>query len=580
MARFNNPQPRQTPTGPIRTVQAINNLGQNLPREAPTTITHEGGAGWLRDARSELFTLAVLNMHNADSFYESGKSKDDRFVKLIRKLAVEDFTWTFNMLRWLRGPEGNLRTASLVGAAEAVKARLDAKMRGATGSNVPNPVDAGEMADVATNRRLIDAVLQRADEPGEFLSYWTTNYGKNLPMPVKRGVADAVHRLYTERGFLRYDSDSRGFRFGDVIDLVHPKTDITWQNHLWNHAINVRHGRGSEAPALLYATHSRATINSMSARERHELARLAIRDGLDHSVYKRAMAGQWEWLLSSLGDTTGTENPVSKLDQWKLVLPQLGIFALARNLRNLEQAGIGNDQTFVQLINERLSDPEEIAKSRMMPFRWWQSYQAANSHLFSQGLENAVNLSLRNIPELPGKSLVLVDTSASMTNGLFAKNSTMTPVQAAALFGVALTVRNPGNVHLIGFASGEFQHTVMGGSSVLKETERFTNRVGEVGHGTDIHGAIHRTFRKGHHDRVFIISDMQTIGGYYGSNVDQLVPRTVPVYGFNLGGYGASAMPLGSGNRYELGGLTDATFKMVKYLERGENASWPWDLTD
>ena len=37
------------------------------------------------------------------------------------------------------------------------------------------------------------------------LGYWLSTHGRNVPMPVKRGVADAARRLYTERAALRYD---------------------------------------------------------------------------------------------------------------------------------------------------------------------------------------------------------------------------------------------------------------------------------------------------------------------------------------------------------------------------------------
>jgi hypothetical protein len=40
-------------------------------------------------------------------------------------------------------------------------------------------------------------------------------YGRNVPMPVKRGVADAARRLYTERAALRYDGVSRQIRMAD-----------------------------------------------------------------------------------------------------------------------------------------------------------------------------------------------------------------------------------------------------------------------------------------------------------------------------------------------------------------------------
>lgn len=97
------------------------------------------------------------------------------------------------------------------------------------------------------------SVLQRADEPGEALAYWTSTYGRAIPKPVKRGVADAVQRLYTERSLLKYDTGARGFRFGDVIDLVHPApaADKPWQGDLFEHALDRRHGRDEPIPDRL-----------------------------------------------------------------------------------------------------------------------------------------------------------------------------------------------------------------------------------------------------------------------------------------------------------------------------------------
>lgn len=558
MARFNGPSTpasrRLTATSPVKTTGAV-------------TRTFEGGKAYLRDEKSELFQLAVVNMVGQDKFYESGEKSDGRYTQLVRTLAVSDPEWTYNLLKWLRGPEGNLRTASLVGAAEFVAARLEAM---SNGDLVPNDVKASQEGG-GWNRRVIEAVLQRADEPGEMLGYWVSQYGRKLPKPVKRGVADAVKRLYTQRGFLRYDSDSKGFRFADVLELVHAQDSGPEQDALYRYAVDDRHGHANEVPELLHMVRARRTINTMSADKRHALARLALRHGLRENAYWPAMAGQWEWLHSSLGDTKDVRNPISKADQWRLVLPQLGIFALARNLRNLEEAGLSFQE--IDAINARLMDAEEIAKSRMFPFRWWQAYQAVNGNTFKGGLERAFTHSMSNIPKLPGKSLVLVDTSASMTSGTFSRNSSMSPVQAAAVFGVALTAANPGNVHLVGFASGEFQHDMKGGATALQEVERFVSQVGRVGHGTDIHGAVRRTFKRGYHDRVFIISDMQTIGGY-GAEHTQNLP--VPVYGFNLGGYAPAMMQVGRNGKHEFGGLTDATFKQVPLLEMGVDTGWPW----
>ncbi len=46
-------------------------------------------------------------------------------------------------------------------------------------------------------RAVVSGVLQHADEPAELLGYWLSTHGRTVPMPVKRGVADATRRLYS-----------------------------------------------------------------------------------------------------------------------------------------------------------------------------------------------------------------------------------------------------------------------------------------------------------------------------------------------------------------------------------------------
>jgi hypothetical protein len=152
------------------------------------------------------------------------------------------------------------------------------------------------------------------------------------------------------------------------------------------------------------------------------------------------------------------------------------------------------------------------------------------------------------------------------------------------VFGVVMAKRG-NDVALHGFADGVFRHPMRRSASVLSEVSRFTARVGEVGHGTRIAEALRATYRR--HDRVVIVSDMQTFAesrGLWGRGmpmrytqvaVDE-VPRSVPVYGFNLGGYRATVLAGGRGNRHEFGGLNDATFTMLQLLEQRTSAGWPF----
>ncbi len=217
MSRFNTRAARTAATSPVTTT-------------GRRAVTSEGGAGFLRDAKSELFLLAVANTVGQNTFYERGGDRDDRYTGLVRQLAVADPEWTAGLLGWLRR-DGNMRTASLVGAAEFTKARLDANLDG-------------------LSRQVVDAVLQRPDEPGELLGYWTSRYGRSLPKPVKRGVADAVRRLYSGKALLKYDTASKGYRFGDVLNLVHasPAADKPWQGELFRYALDRRHHPDEAAP--------------------------------------------------------------------------------------------------------------------------------------------------------------------------------------------------------------------------------------------------------------------------------------------------------------------------------------------
>lgn len=527
MAKFNIFRARPAGTSPVATAQA------------PSGRTYEGGDGYARDTKSELFLLAVSNLGGEDTFYESGGQRDNRFAQLVHTAALADPEWTARLLKWLRG-EANMRTASLVGAAEFVSARLAAS------------ADAG-----VTNRAVIDSVLQRADEPGELLAYWTGAHGRRVPKPVKRGVADAVKRLYDERAVLKWDSDARGFRMADVLNLAHPSPAADWQGSLFQYVLDRRRDADVAVPADLRTIAARRELMAWPVSERRAL--FSRPDAAD--VLRRA-GMTWESVAGWL------QGPLTR-EVWEALAPSMGYMSLLRNLRNFDEAGM-SDEVAAQ-VAARLADPGQVARSRQFPFRFLSAYEAAPSLRWGNALDQALQCSLGNLPALPGRSLILVDTSGSMTSGTISKRSKITPAKAAAVFGVALGAKGE-RVDIRGFADGVFTHELPRGGSVVREIDRFLQRIGEVGYGTDIVGSLKRTYRG--HDRVFIISDMQTIAGRGG--VSGMVPRHVPIYGFNLGGYQQAAYATGKANRHEFGGLTDATFKLIPLLEAGQNATWPF----
>ncbi|MFF3688663.1 TROVE domain-containing protein [Streptomyces sp. NPDC002187] len=500
-------------------------------------FTREGGAGVERDARSELFLLAVANFVSQRTFYESGSDRDNRFTALVRELAVADPQWTAGLLGWLRG-EAHMRTASLVGAAEFVKARLQA---GAT--------------DGSRNRQVISSVLLRADEPGELLGYWTSRYGRNVPKPVKRGIADAVRRLYSGKSLLKYDTASKGYRFGDVLNLVHasPDPQRSWQGALFRYALDRRHHpETAEPPAAIPVLTAHRELMALPVQERRAV--ITSPGGAE----RLAEAGMtWEALAGWL------QGPMDAA-AWEAVIPSMGAMALVRNLRNFDQAGV-SDEVAAQ-VAAKISDPAVVAASRQFPFRYLAAYQHAPSLRWACPLEQALGHSLANVPALPGRTLVLVDRSGSMWSPL-SDRSELNRADAAAIFGTAVAMRAAG-ADLVQFGTGNVAVPYTRGESVLRVLERF----GNLG-GTNTTAAVRAHYRG--HDRVLIVTDEQAAHSRHGSPTEQ-VPAHIPVYTWNLAGHRAGHGPSGTGNRHTFGGLSDDAFRMVPLIEQGRSADWPW----
>ncbi|MEV6011088.1 TROVE domain-containing protein [Streptomyces sp. NPDC051976] len=521
---------RRAPTAPVSTTGAA-------------TATFEGGAAFRRDAKSDLFLCAVTNMVGEDTFYERAGDRDQRFRDLVHAATAADPDWVAAFVPYLRG-EMNMRSAAIVVAAESALARR-------AGTGVP--------ATVPVRRMVADAML-RADEPAEFIAYWKSRTGKvTLPGGVQRGVADAVARLFTERAALKYDGVASAWRMADVVALAKPVPSGPWQADLFDYLADRRWKRDTVrvTDRLPVLSAYRAAMEMPEAERREWF--------LADPRRLRAAGMTWEQ-LSSLGPMDAAA--------WAAIAPSMGLMALTRNLRNLDEAGVSEE--VAAAVGARFADPDEVRRSRQFPYRFLSAYRTAPSLRWGHALERALLASTANIPALPGRTLVLVDTSASMTGAVSAR-SRIRHVDVGALFAVALAARGC-EVDLAGYADGVFAHRLRRGGSVLRQTDEFCARVGEVGHGTETVAALRRSYRG--HDRVLVFSDMQAFAhpghGRQGLSVSEAVPARVPLFGVNTTGYAPSAIDTRQEHRYEIGGFSDKLFTMVELLGRGRDAVWPW----
>ena len=507
---------------------------------APSGRTREGAPGRAREARDELFLLAVHSMVTGDTVDESAGERHDRLRELVARVAVEDPGWTLRFVGWLR-TGARLRSAALVTAAEAVRARLQA---GAAGGN----------------RELVRAALGTADEPGEFLAYWVGRYGRRLPQPVKRGVADAAAALYGERSLATYDGETRGFRFADVLELVHPAPRDTRQRALFMYAIDRRHGRRVAVPESLPLLAARARLLGLPVPQRRAVIAGAYGDP---SAVLASTAMSWESVAGWL------QGPLDA-EAWEALVPTMGYTALLANLRNLDEAGIADD--VASAVAARIADADEVARSRQLPLRFLSAYRAAPSLRWSRVLEKALQASLASVPALPGRTLVLVGRSGSMSEPLSGCGA-VTRADAAAVFGAALALRAAGGADLVEFGAISRVVPVERGASLLRVAES----MGSLG-GTDTADAVRRHF--GGHDRVVVVTGEQAWARSRGADPTGAVPPRVPVYTFDVAGHRHGHRPsVDTGappNRHTFGGLTDRAFAAIEVLERAEEGGFPF----
>lgn len=215
-----------------------------------------------------------------------------------------------------------------------------------------------EMAKHDSHRALVQStlpeVIQRADELSEFLAIYWKDKKQPLAAGVRKGLAKALAK-FNEFQLSRYAGESKNVKLKDVIKLVHPKPKTKAQAMLWKSVIE-------------------GTLKT---------------------------ADTWEAELSENGNTK---------ESWTRLLREkkLGGLALLRNLRNIQQAGVDED-----LIEEAIAtNPFKM----VLPFRFMTAVKYAPR--FARDLEKAMLRQLDGQDKLPGKTVVVVDVSGSMSMGM------------------------------------------------------------------------------------------------------------------------------------------------------------------
>lgn len=444
------------------------------------------------------------------SFYEGKSDKLLRFDRLTRKMIKTHGPETVaNMCTYSRNVLG-MRSASCIVAAVLNDFTFEGK------------------------RDFYRRYFRRPDDVAELLSYIESNSGKPSHALI-RGACGYVNSL-DEYTLSKYRLNDKQWSMLDIVNVVHAKSGAI--SKLKNGTLE--------------------------------------------------LAETWENTAFEASDDN------EKADMWADLVrnDKLGTMALTRNLRNILMycQDAKYDDVF-DIIEGRLKDTNAIKKSLMFPYRFYSAYKSIlgshgvtprlyrvwSKHMKIREQENkiidaikyAFCNSIDNIPSFSGSTAIILDASESMNCTTISSNSVETPMSIGCIYATMLKLMNP-DAELIAFASMAKRVDIdVNENNVFSLYDEVLKL--KLGYATCLTPAIDLLSR--HHDRVFIISDMQAMDRDLScrSALEKYREKygECEVYSFNLGQYAMSPFDDKGDGIIHLTALNDAIFKLIEIVESG-----------
>ena len=396
---------------------------------------------------------------------------------------------------------------------------------------------AVELANVVKGhpitRKAISGVVQRADDMTEMMSYHINKYGKPIPNSLKRGLADAFRR-FDEYSLAKYDRRQQ-VTLKDVLCLVRPTPLDQRQSSMWKRLI--------EGELQVPTT--------------------------------------WETQLSTRGNTK---------EVWEELIAgnYLGYMAGLRNLRNVVQSGAEN----IHILLNKLSNPEEVRKSKQLPFRFLSAYREFEALQRSDvdpfivqkvlnTIEKALEVSSENLPFFKGRTFIVSDVSGSMRSPL-SRHSKVEMIDVGTLLAAMANKFCESAIASV-FAEDFAIVPLSNMDSVLTNQKKLLDT--KVGFATYLHKPLQYLLEnKIKVDRILVFSDMQAytervyVGwGYSRREVEspqQIIERyrrevnpNVFVHSVDLAGYGTQQF-VGK-NTNLIAGWSDRLLEFIHMAEHG-----------
>lgn len=466
----------------------------NKTKEVTLTENLAGGKAYNQSNELSLVSILLTSFVN-DQFYRDTKSTLGDLKNLMNKVDPE---FAAKACIYARDKFG-MRSISHVLAAEL----------------------ASKISGFEWSKNFYDKVVVRVDDMSEIMAYYllykTSKDHPKFPNSLKKGFSKAFNR-FDNYQISKYRCENKEVKLIDIINLIHP---------------------------------------TPSERNKESIEKL-VKGELKNTE-------TWESKLSKTGQIAENEEDLANLksEAWNELISsrKLGYFALLKNLKNI----INQSPSSVDLACDMLVDEKMISKSRVLPFRFVTAYEEISKLDSSKitrdvltALNNALNISVCNVPKLDGETLVVMDVSGSMRGK---------PSEIASLFGAILAKSN--NCDVMTFATDAQYKKYNPFDSVLTIRQSFSYSGG----GTNFKSIFLRANKK--YDNIIILSDCQGWVGHttpskefndYKNNYK----ANPHVFSWDLAGLGTLQFPENS--VFALAGFSDKVFDILNLLKEDKKA--------
>lgn len=218
------------------------------------------------------------------------------------------------------------------------------------------------------------------------------------------------------------DSVGQNPSLADIIKMVHPKPETPSRCALYGY--------------LLGREHNMADLTTLVQ---------------DYELYKGDKGGRVPNVPFQM--LTGIDDLPD--DVWKTICRNARWMMTRMNLNTFQTHGVFGtenepDQEMIELVANRLRDPDEVRSAKAFPYQLMAAYMYAKADVpfaIRDALQDAMDIAVENVPEIPGNIYVCPDVSGSMgwavTGSRPGATTSMCCVHISALVAAAVLRKNP-----------------------------------------------------------------------------------------------------------------------------------------